>query len=136
VTKRNKGGRPPFQWAEGAEQQVQAAAFQGSPDKEIAAIMGCSVDTLTRKFGGILSKQRAMRKLAIRAAQQRFALKGNPALLIWLGKQPDLKGGLGQQDEVTLGGQVDMTKLSDAELEAIASGKARPRLKVEDGGKR
>ena len=54
-------------------------------------------------------------------------------MLIWLGKQPESKGGLGQQDELTLG-KVDMSKLSDAELEAIASGKARPRLKLEDGG--
>lgn len=130
-----KGGRPPFQWGPEAEAQVAAAAFQGVTDKVIAAILGCAVSTLQARFSGVLSKQRAMRRLAIASAQQRFALKGNPALLIWLGKQPVDKGGLGQRDEVTLGSLPDVKQMSDAELEAIASGKAKPRLKVSDGGK-
>lgn len=131
---RKKGGRPPFQWAPDAQAQVLAAAFQGSPDREIAAILGCAESTLRARFSAELRKQRALRRMAIRSWQQAAAKKGNPAMLIWLGKQPESKGGLGQQDEVSFG-RMDMSKLSDAELEAIASGKARPRLKLEDGGK-
>lgn len=131
---KGKGGRPPFQWGPGAEAQVMAAAFQGSPDREIAAILGCSVATLQRKFSSELRKQRALRRLAWRSWQQAAAKKGNPAILIWMAKQSEEKGGLGQKDEVTLG-DIDMSKLSKEELQAIASGKARPRLKLEDGGK-
>lgn len=134
MTGRNKGGRPPFQWAPGSEAQVLAAAFNGSPDREIAAILGCSVDTLQRKFGGELRKQRALRRLAWRSWQQAAAKRGNPAILIWMAKQTEEKGGLGQKDEVTLG-DVDMSKMTKEELQAIASGKARPRLKVDNGGK-
>ena len=135
MTTKNKGGRPAFSWGPEAEQQVMAAAFQGSPDREIAGILGCAESTLRARFSAELRKQRALRRLAIRSWQQSAAKKGNPAMLIWLGKQPESKGGLGQRDEVTFGAGLDLDKLSDAELEAIASGKGRPRLKVEDGGK-
>ena len=124
-----------FSWGPGAEQQVLAAAYQGSPDREIARILGCAESTLRARFSAELRKQRALRQLAIRSWQQAAAKKGNPALLIWLGKQPESKGGLGQRDEVTFGAGIDLDKLTDAELEAIASGKAKPRLKIEDEAK-
>jgi len=132
---RRKMGRPPFVFPPGAEANVSAAAYNGASDRVLAGLFGCSIDTVMRHFGQTIRKQRALRQLAISAAQQKYALKGNPALLIWLGKQPAEKGGLGQRDEVTLGGNIDMAKLTDEELEAIAAGKARPKLKLEDGGK-
>lgn len=134
MTSRRTRGRPPFVFPPGAEANVATAAYNGASDRVLAGIFGCSVDTIIRHFGPIVRKQRALRQLAIASAQQKHALKGNPALLIWLGKQPVEKGGLGQRDEVTLG-NVDLAKLTDEELETIAAGKAKPRLKVEDGGK-
>jgi hypothetical protein len=131
----NKGGRPRFTWAPEAEGQVLAAAFAGASDRIIAGILGCAESTLRTRFSVELRKQRSLRQLAVLSWQQAAAKKGNPAMLIWIGKQPVEKGGLGQRDEVTLGGKPDWDAMSDAELEAIAKGTAKPRLRVERGGK-
>jgi len=132
----NKGGRPRFQWGPDAESTVVAAAYHGASDRTIAAILGCAESTLKARFSASLRKQRALRQLAILSWQMAAAKKGVPSILIWLGKQPVEKGGLGQQDEVTLSALPGVEKMSDAELEAIVSGKARPRLTVERGGGR
>ena len=41
----------------------------------------------------------------------------------------------GQQDQVTRGGDLDISRYSKEELQAIVSGKAKPLRKDEDGGK-
>lgn len=85
-------GRPPL---DVNTEVVEGMAIVGATNTEIAEFCGCSVDTLTRRFADILVKSRAGRKAKLRRAQYQVALKGNPAMLIWLGKNE-----LGQSDKV------------------------------------
>lgn len=123
----------PIQWPEDAEARIFEAAKLGLSDKVIGNLMGCSEQSLRNHFDPVLKRGRATRQVLLSRMQWKAAEKGNPALLIFLGKQTLDRGGLGQTDEYTFG-EVDLTRLSDEELEAIAAGKARPQLKVEDGG--
>ncbi len=56
-------------------------------NEEIASIVGCSKDTLERRFAAILSKGRNEGKNRLRRLQWNAATKGNVVMLIWLGKQ-------------------------------------------------
>lgn len=63
--------------------------------EEIAHVVGCSVDTLTRRgFADLINKAREDGKSSLRRQQYKLALDGNPTMLIWLGKQY-----LGQSDK-------------------------------------
>jgi DNA-binding CsgD family transcriptional regulator len=75
------------------EELVIAHARNGSPNSEIAAILGCSEATIRQRFSKALKKGRAERKALVRKLQLESAKKLNPALLIWLGKNE-----LGQVD--------------------------------------
>lgn len=131
-----KKGRPPFAFPDNAEQVISGAAFAGSPDREIAALFGCSEATLKAHFQPVLSKERARRKISIRGWQMTAAKRGNPALLIWLGKNE-----LDQKDSLALDLTDEQLKaMSVEQLEALAAGRAkttrgRANLKVMDGGK-
>jgi AraC-like DNA-binding protein len=85
--------------------------------EEIAAVVGCSTDTLKRRFADRIEKGREAGKASLRRLQFEKAEEGNPTMLIWLGKQH-----LGQADESRIKvGNLD--DLSDDELKALASGK-------------
>ena len=75
------------------EDLVIAHARNGSPNAEIAAILGCSEGVIRQRFSKALKKGRAERKALVRKLQLESAKKLNPALLIWLGKNE-----LGQVD--------------------------------------
>ena len=60
---------------------------------EIAAVVGCSVDTLERRFAETIKLGQEKGKTSLRRWQYLAAEKGNTAMLIWLGKQH-----LGQKD--------------------------------------
>lgn len=62
---------------------------------EIAAVTGLSVDTLERRFAEPIKSGREIGKATLRREQYRLAMNGNPAMLIWLGKQL-----LGQTEKV------------------------------------
>ena len=63
--------------------------------EEIAHVVGCSVDTLTRHgFAELINKARETGKSSLRRQQYQAAMNGNPTMLIWLGKQY-----LGQRDK-------------------------------------
>ena len=57
----------------------------GCSDKEIATLTRCNPDDLKDKAQPI-SEGKARLKHAIRKAQVKAALKGNPTMLVWLGK--------------------------------------------------
>ena len=61
--------------------------------EEIASVVGCSKDTLERRFADIIDEGKAEGKSSLRRMQWEAAQKGNTAILIWLGKQL-----LGQKD--------------------------------------
>ncbi len=55
--------------------------------EEIAAICGCSEDTLTRRFAAIIKRGQLHGKGSLRRLQWDSAKKGNIGMQIWLGKQ-------------------------------------------------
>lgn len=55
--------------------------------EEIAAVLGCSVDTLERNFADVIKKGKDEGKASLRRLQWQGAQQGKPAMLIWLGKQ-------------------------------------------------
>ena len=55
--------------------------------EEIAAVLGCSVDTLQRRFTAIMDTGRLAGKASLRRVQFKLAESGNATMMIWLGKQ-------------------------------------------------
>jgi hypothetical protein len=102
----NPVGRPPIELD---TRKIELMASFGCTDGEIASGLGCSVDTLTRNFAEHLEIGRNQGKRSLRGKQFELAMKGNPALLIWLGKN-----WLGQSDKI------DYTHVSDEDLIADA----------------
>lgn len=74
---------------------VHDLASIGCKNNEIAAFVGCSTDTLERRFAAELINGRESVKISLRRWQLQAAQKGNVAMLIWLGKQM-----LGQTEKV------------------------------------
>ena len=108
-----------------AEQVIGEMAAAGGKNRDIAFSLGISERTLKRRFGPILTKRRADRRLGLARKQTTLALKGNVTMLIWLGKQPIDAGGLGQVDRVDFGVEPNWAQMSDAELDAWCAGKVR-----------
>ena len=55
--------------------------------EEIALVVGCSVDTLERRFADIIKIGKAKARSSLRRYQWEAVQKGNTAMLIWMGKQ-------------------------------------------------
>lgn len=55
--------------------------------EEIASVVGCSVDTLERRFADVIKRGRDTAKGSLRRVQWQTAQKGNATMQIWLGKQ-------------------------------------------------
>lgn len=83
-------GRPKLQID---AEQVEKLASIHCTMNEIAAIMGCSVDTLENRFSDVIEKGRDKGKASLRRLQWQTAQSGSAAMQIWLGKQL-----LGQRD--------------------------------------
>jgi AraC-like DNA-binding protein len=75
-------------------QHVLALARIHCTYDEIASVVGCSTDTLKRRFADLIEKGREEGKASLRRMQFKRALEGNTTMLIWLGKQH-----LGQSDQ-------------------------------------
>lgn len=69
------------------EEDVSKLALDGCSTSEIALIVGCNDRTLLNRFSKLLAKKRAERRQWLREQQNEAAKKGNPTILIWLGKQ-------------------------------------------------
>lgn len=74
--------------------QVEKLAALHCTLEEIGTIVGCSVDTLSRRFADAIEKGRAHGKASLKRRQYELAMAGNATMLIWLGKQH-----LGQRDK-------------------------------------
>jgi hypothetical protein len=116
--KPNKGGRPKLE-IDG--DLVEKLAGIGCPNKEIAAIVGCSVDTLDRNFAEVIAKGRENGKTRLRKKQIEVALAGNVTMLIFLGKNM-----LGQSDKQEISGpdgtpvmQLPLSTEQDKNLSAL-----------------
>lgn len=86
-----KTGRPP---KDIRPREVLNLAKVGCTNEEISVLLDCGETTLKRRFGPALKKGRAEARVSLRRAQFKAALSGNPAMLIWLGKNM-----LGQKNE-------------------------------------
>lgn len=73
---------------------VQNYAKLGATNVEIAGLYGCDEGTIRKGYSEYLVKGRSERNIRLRQRQYRLAMKGNPVMLIWLGKQD-----LGQSDK-------------------------------------
>jgi len=69
------------------ERQVEALASIMCTTEEIAAVVGCSTDTLERRFAAALENGRLRGKQSIRRKMYHLAMEGNAMMLIWLSKQ-------------------------------------------------
>ena len=79
---------------------------------EIAAVMGCSVDTLERHYADVIKDGREDGKASLRRAQwNKAVVDGNPSLLIWLGRFY-----LQQREEITFnaGSEPEVRKLLES----------------------
>jgi len=68
-------------------------AANGNTLEDIASCMGCSIDTLSRRYAKVIATGRAQMRKNLRAKQVELAMGGDRVMLVWLGKQY-----LGQKD--------------------------------------
>lgn len=108
---------------------VQDLAAIGCKTTEIATIVGCSHDTLERRFASEMEKGRSNLRASLRRWQIEAAKKGNVAMLIWLGKQL-----LGQTEKVEQVSEVKVKQISPQEIETII--KTDPFLNKDDTSKK
>ena len=94
----NPMGRPEIEFD---LKQIERLAQIHCTDEEIAAVVGCSVDTLARRkvndpdFIEVLERGKGRGRMALRRLQWQRANGGSDTMLIWLGKQL-----LGQRDKM------------------------------------
>jgi len=72
--------------------------------EEISHIVGVSVRTLHRSYGTVIKKGLETAKTSLKRKQFEVAMKGNPTMLIWLGKII-----LGQKDKIETEGKSELT---------------------------
>lgn len=93
--------------------QVEALARIDCTTAEIASVIGCSPDTLERRFAAAIEKGRNDGKASIRRMQYKAAMSGNPTMLIWLGKiQLGQKETVRQEHTGKDGGPIEVANLT------------------------
>ena len=78
------GGRPKIKID---PEQVRRLASIFCTMQQIGHVVGCSVDTLERRFADIIKEGRDMGRTSLLKKQYEVAMTGNVSMLIWLGKQ-------------------------------------------------
>lgn len=68
-------------------EQVMKLAQLGCPVVDIAYVIGCSPDTLHRRFASEIAKGRASSRTRLRQLMWKSAENGNITMQIWLSKQ-------------------------------------------------
>jgi hypothetical protein len=68
------------------DQQIKKLAEIQCTMAEIASVMGCSVDTLERRYRTTIETGKNCGHASLRRMQYKKAMEGNPSMLIWLGK--------------------------------------------------
>lgn len=119
----NKGGRPPKKVSAAL---VKRLASVGCTADEVAIVCECSRSLIYEKYGTAFELGKADLKRKLRHKQVQMALSGNPAMLIWLGK--NLLDQKDKQDiEVTGRARVVMVEeIVDAADDNHQNGQAAP----------
>lgn len=116
-------GRPPIEWPEEKVKLFQS--LMGIPfvnEEAVSDILNVSVSSLTRwlkktygvTFDELKRQKHEGMKLKLAGKQYELAMKGNPAMLVWLGKQ-----WLKQTDKIEQKQEINLTTMSDEQLEAM-----------------
>lgn len=69
------------------EDTVEKLAAINCSMKEIGDVVGCSVDTLGRRFAEAIEKGRSQGKMSLKRKMWDTAMSGNVVMMIWLSKQ-------------------------------------------------
>ena len=98
-------GRPKIQFDEKDIRVVEGLAAIGCTYDEIAATLGCSIDTVrdrirdeSTEFSKAYKKGASAVRISLRRHQINLAKKDNATMLVWLGKNM-----LGQSDHIGIG---------------------------------
>jgi hypothetical protein len=83
TAKQSKMGRPKLALD---PQEVRERAHGGASMREIARALGCDETVIRTRFKADFEHGKDARKRELRELQMKAARNGNPALLIWLGK--------------------------------------------------
>ena len=107
-----KAGRPKRVFTPEQIAKMEEYAYDGCQTKTIAVLLDIPRETIDQRkdIQQILTKKRCERKLWLRKEQLKHVTKDNsPVMGIFLGKQPESMGGLGQTDrqDLKLGGDKD-----------------------------
>ena len=94
-------------------QEMESYALEGGQNNTIATVMSIPLTTLIRRFGKLLTKKRAERKLFLRRTQTLLAVT-NPAMAIFLGKN-ELK----QTDKQVIEQITPVQELTEAERKVV-----------------
>ncbi len=86
TAKQRKAARTPNIYTTAQIKQMQELAFEGCQNNTIARIMGINEDTMLRYVKEKLQQKRAERRQWLRSKQNKAINAGNPALLIFVGK--------------------------------------------------
>lgn len=106
------------------EQVKKLAAIQCS-HAEMAAILGCSSDTLERRFAAAIKDGRSHGRTSLKRKQYEIAMTGNTTMLIWLGKQYlDQKDKAEQVVDTTHKGEISVARVDIVERVKQLKGEA------------
>lgn len=83
---KSKGGRPRIPFGEDEHEQVRLLARVGTKQEIIATIMGCSVDTLQRRFAEELAEGKESAHAMVAASLFTKAMAGDTTAIIWYEK--------------------------------------------------
>lgn len=121
-------GRPPKVFD---PDMIYTLASIGATQEETARVLGCSVDTIQRRYLDDYNDGLANIKTSLRRQQVKLALAGNVTMLIWLGKNL-----LDQSDKAELTGKDGAPLMPETDREEllgklIGSGPAPPADRVQ-----
>lgn len=113
------------------EKRVIELASKGLTVNEIAAHENVSHDTITRNYALSLERGRQLCNASLRKKQFEVAMKGNPVMLIWLGKNA-LQQTDKQEIDVRKQTSVQMViGIEPAKIKALIEGYSQPQLPSE-----
>lgn len=93
---------------------IQIMAMKGLTQEDIAAVLGCSADTIYRNYAGAFAIGRQKCMSSLRRKQFEMAMKGDRTMLVWLGKNL-----LGQKDRHELTGKDDSPLMPEVDREEL-----------------
>ena len=93
---------------------IQIMAMKGLTQEDIAAVLGCSADTIYRNYAGAFAIGRQTCMSSLRRKQFEMAMKGDRTMLVWLGKNL-----LGQKDRHELTGKDDSPLMPEVDREEL-----------------